>query len=76
MCSGKRLSKARERIQSVSRLRTFDFSNRIPHIGSTRNYGMVLKLERLSYLSGWSFGFGSLIGLGYLSLILLLRTDE
>ena len=49
MCSGKGLSKARERVQSVSRLQTFGFSNTIPHIGSTRNCGMILKLERLSH---------------------------
>ena len=36
------------------------------HIGSTKNCGMVLKFERLSYLllSRWSFGFGSPIRLG------------
>ena len=30
---------------------------------------MVLKLERFSYLSDWSFGLGSPIGLGYVPII-------
>ena len=34
---------------------------------------VVLKLERLSYLSSWSFGLGSSIELRYLSLVLSLR---
>ena len=36
------------------------------HIGSTRDCGMVLKIERFSHLSNRSFGLGSPIGLGYL----------
>ena len=40
------------------------------HIGSTQECEVVLKLERFSHLSGWSFGLGSSIGLGYLSLVL------
>ena len=36
------------------------------HIGSIRNCGMLLKLERFSNLSGQSFGFDSPIRLGYL----------
>ena len=43
------------------------------HIGSTKECGVVLKLERFSHLSGQSFGLGSLIGLEALSLVLLLR---
>ena len=39
------------------------------HISSTRNYGVVVKLERFSHLSGRSFGLSSPIGLGYLSMI-------
>ena len=42
---------------------------------STRNCGLILKLERFSHLSGWSFGLGSLIRLGYLSLVLSLKVD-
>ena len=37
------------------------------YIGSLQNYGMVLKLERLSYLSNRSFGFI------HLNLILILH---
>ena len=44
------------------------------HIDYTRDYGVVLKLERLSHLSCWSFGLSSSIGFGCLSLVLLLRT--
>ena len=36
---------------------------------------MVLKLERFSYLSNRSFGLGSVIGFGYLSLMLYLKID-
>ena len=43
------------------------------HIGSTKECGMVLKLERFSNLSGRSFGLGSPIGLEALSLMLSLR---
>ena len=63
MGSGKGLSDARERIQSVSCPQTFGFSNTIPHIGSTRNYEMIFKFERLFHLSGWSFRLGSPIWL-------------
>ena len=43
------------------------------HIGSTQECGVVLKLERLFHLLGWSFGLGSPIGLEALSLVILLR---
>ena len=43
------------------------------HIGSTQECGVVLKFERFSYLSGWSFGLGSPIGFEALSLVLSLR---
>ena len=33
------------------------------HIGSTQECGVVIKLERISHLLGWSFGLGSPIGL-------------
>ena len=36
---------------------------------------MVLKLERFSRLSRWSFGFGSPIRLGYLSLVLSFKAS-
>ena len=45
------------------------------HIGSIIDCGVVFKLERFSYLSSQSFGLGSPIGLGYLSLVLSLRAD-
>ena len=41
----------------------------VSRIGSTRNYGVVLKLERFFHPIGWSFGLGSHIELGYLSLL-------
>ena len=37
------------------------------HIGFTQEYGVVLKFDGFSHLIGYSFGFGSSIGLGYLS---------
>ena len=37
------------------------------HIGSTRDYGVVFKLEMFSHLSYRSFGLSSSIGLGYRS---------
>ena len=40
------------------------------HIGFTQECGVVLKLDEFSYLIGSSFGFGSSIGLEYLSLVL------
>ena len=43
------------------------------HIGSTRDCGVGLKLERFSHLSDRSFGLGSPIRLGYLSLVISLR---
>ena len=43
------------------------------YISSTRNCGVVVKLERFSHLAGQSFRFGSSISLGYLSLVLSLR---
>ena len=43
------------------------------HIGSIRNCGVVLKLDRFFHLSDWSFGLNSLIELGYLSLVLSFR---
>ena len=45
------------------------------HIGFILESGMILKLERLSYLLGWSFGLGSSIRLEALSLVLSLRAD-
>ena len=45
------------------------------NINSTRNYGVVLKLERFSHISGRSFWLGFLIGFEWLSLVLLLRVD-
>ena len=44
-------------------------------VGSTRDCGVILKLERFSHLSVWSFGLGSFIGLEYLSLVLSLRAS-
>ena len=41
------------------------------HISSIKEYGVVL--ERFFHLSGRSFGLGSSIGLGYLSLVFSLR---
>ena len=43
------------------------------HIGSTQEYGVVIKLEKFFHLSGRSFGLGSPIGLEVLSLMLSLR---
>ena len=43
------------------------------HINFTRDCGMVLRFERFSHLSGQSFWLGFSIGLGYLSLMFLLR---
>ena len=37
-----------------------------PHIGSTRDCGLVLKFERFFQLLGRFLGLGSLIGFGYL----------
>ena len=37
------------------------------HIGSTKKCGVVLKLERISHLSGQSFGLGYSIGLETIS---------
>ena len=45
------------------------------HISSTRDCEVVLRLERLSYLSHESFELGFSIELGYLSLVLSLRAD-
>ena len=45
------------------------------HINSIRNYGVLLKLERFSHLSGLSFGFGTPIGLEYLSQNMTYRTS-
>ena len=33
------------------------------HIGSTSDYGAILKLDRFSHISNQSFGLGSPIGL-------------
>ena len=69
-------------IQSVSRLQTSGFSRGgaviRSHIGSTRDCGGILKLERFSNLSGRSFrcfGLGSPIGLRYISLVFSLRAN-
>ena len=43
------------------------------HIGSTQECEVILKLEKFSHLSGWSFGLGYLIGLEDLSLVFSLR---
>ena len=37
---------------------------------------MILKLERFSHLSDWSFGLGSLIGLRYLSSVISLKVNQ
>ena len=47
----------------------------LSYIDSTRNCEVIFKLEMFYHLLGWSFGLDSLIGLGYLSLVLLLRAD-
>ena len=44
-------------------------------IGSTRDCGMILKLEKFSHLSSRSFGLSFPIRFGYLSLVLSLRAD-
>ena len=43
------------------------------HIGFMRNFEVVLKLDIFFYLLDRSFGLGSFIGFGYLSLLLSLR---
>ena len=45
------------------------------HIDFTQECGVVLKLERFSYLSGRSFGLDSSTRLKALLLVLLLRVD-
>ena len=50
----------------------FDFFKSGQGYGSIRNYGVVLKFDRFSYLSCRSFGLRSFIGFKYLSLIFLL----
>ena len=46
------------------------------HIGSIRDCGVVLKVERFSHLLDRSFGLGSFIMLGYLSLVFSLRVSR
>ena len=57
-------------IQSVSRLRISSFfrgGNNTTHIGSTRNYEVILKLDRFSHLSGRYFRLSFSTGLRHLS---------
>ena len=37
--------------------------------------GVILKLKRFFYLSGWSFGVSFYIGFEYISLVLSLKID-
>ena len=64
-------------IQSESRPRTSSFSKGGQCYDPMRNCGVVLKFERFSHLSRWSFRLDSPIGLGYgyLPLVLSLRVD-
>ena len=45
------------------------------HISSIQECGVILKLERFSHLSDWSFGLSYSIGLETLPLVLSLRAD-
>ena len=54
-----------DRVHSVNRLWTSDFSKGGQWYDSTRNYGVVLKLEKFFFASSRSFGLNSPIGLGF-----------